>query len=134
MYKASIAAIIENKRILIVTENGEIWKLPGGRQEDGEDPLACLEREVREELHDISLTDVVFLETIPSLTTEGEALELRVYRAGIDGPLNLPTDSNHSMEIRAAEWYPGSNGLYTFNPSTKDILEKLVRNGMVLSE
>ncbi|MDD5163342.1 MAG: NUDIX domain-containing protein [Candidatus ainarchaeum sp.] len=47
--------ITENKKVLILKRSGYtkqmpgIWELPGGRLEAGEDPLAGLQREIKEE-------------------------------------------------------------------------------------
>jgi 8-oxo-dGTP diphosphatase len=50
------AAIIENKGKFLITQrpedshNGLRWEFPGGKLDFGEDPRACLEREIDEEL------------------------------------------------------------------------------------
>jgi len=53
------------ERFLILKEyrpslQGEFYTLPGGRIEEGEAPLACLKRELKEET-DISCSDFIFL-------------------------------------------------------------------------
>src|SRR5579884_1393599 len=49
--KRAGALIIRNRKLLLVTdENAEFYWTPGGRLEEGEDYLTCLNRELEEEL------------------------------------------------------------------------------------
>jgi len=42
--------VFAGERIVLLKNAREEWELPGGRLETGEDPMACVEREIREEL------------------------------------------------------------------------------------
>lgn len=46
---ATRGLIVQNKKLLFVSDDNEYWYLPGGRLEPGESLSACLEREVFEE-------------------------------------------------------------------------------------
>ena len=45
-------AVTERRRLLLVSKRAapDVFYLPGGKREDGEDDLACLGRELEEEL------------------------------------------------------------------------------------
>jgi 8-oxo-dGTP pyrophosphatase MutT (NUDIX family)/GNAT superfamily N-acetyltransferase len=51
LFPVSVKGVLfeENRVVLLENERGR-WELPGGRLEPGEDPPACLQREVAEEL------------------------------------------------------------------------------------
>ena len=46
---AARALIVQEQRLLFVSDNGEYWYLPGGRLEGKENLIDCVEREVYEE-------------------------------------------------------------------------------------
>lgn len=62
-YRVSVKALITNDRgqVLVVKENQDTWSLPGGGLDHGEDPLAGVARELKEEL---GITDVSGLEPL----------------------------------------------------------------------
>lgn len=51
-YRVSVKALVQggHNTILVVKESQDAWSLPGGGLDHGEDPLACLKRELHEEL------------------------------------------------------------------------------------
>lgn len=51
-YRVSVKALIKNSdgEILVLKENQDTWSLPGGGLDHGEDPIAGLKRELKEEL------------------------------------------------------------------------------------
>lgn len=62
-------AIIERGGEVLAAQRSELmnmplkWEFPGGKMEEGEDPAACLVREIREELG----VDVGILHTLPAI-------------------------------------------------------------------
>jgi 8-oxo-dGTP diphosphatase len=62
-------AIIEDRGTVLAAQRSELmnmplkWEFPGGKLEEGEDPAACLVREVREELG----VDVGILHVLPAI-------------------------------------------------------------------
>lgn len=51
-YRISLKAVIRNERgeVLVVRENSGTWDLPGGGWDHGETAMACLKRELNEEV------------------------------------------------------------------------------------
>jgi len=51
-YRVSVKGLIKNAdgQILVLKENQDTWSLPGGGLDHGEDPIAGLKRELKEEL------------------------------------------------------------------------------------
>lgn len=51
-YRISVKALIldSEKRFLLVREDNGFWELPGGGLDHGEEPHACLKRELFEEM------------------------------------------------------------------------------------
>lgn len=51
-YRMSVKALIldDEKRFLLTLENKGLWDLPGGGLDIGEEPHACLAREIKEEM------------------------------------------------------------------------------------
>jgi ADP-ribose pyrophosphatase YjhB (NUDIX family) len=50
MIRKAAAIIIQNNKLLVVSEDGETYQSPGGVYEGDETPLQCLIRELRQEL------------------------------------------------------------------------------------
>lgn len=70
-YRVSVKALIRDSdnRVLVVKENQDTWSLPGGGLDHGEEPVAGVYRELREELgieeakiNDVACTKTFYLE------------------------------------------------------------------------
>lgn len=65
MINVTCAIIFHNKRILVTQRGKDMrhpfrWEFPGGKLEAGEDPVACVIREIREELNiEIRVTEAL---------------------------------------------------------------------------
>jgi len=93
--KAVCAAIIQNKSILLVKEDG-IFKLPGGAREPEESELQCLTREIeQEELPGIKLINPKMYRKFEGLSVKKKIpIQLIVYITEINGTLNPPLKTN----------------------------------------
>ncbi|HXY80887.1 MAG TPA: NUDIX domain-containing protein [Gaiellaceae bacterium] len=95
------AAIVEDRRLLLVSKHAapDVFYLPGGKPDESEDELACLRRELDEELGAVP-TDVTFFETIvDEAALEGIEMRMSVYLAALDRP------PRPCAEIAGLEWF-----------------------------
>lgn len=89
--------------------------LPGGRIEPGESELACLERELKEELGDVTVHAPRFIGRYHDIAhsddpTIEKTLELALYAGELDGE-----PSPHS-EIRELVWFGGDSNFDDLTP------------------
>jgi len=95
------AAVVAERRLLLMSKRAapEVFYLPGGKPDPGEDELACLRREVAEELS-VGVVEPRRWTTVSHRAAlEGCPLELTVYRAGLDG------EPRAASEVAALAWY-----------------------------
>ncbi|MGE5559759.1 MAG: (deoxy)nucleoside triphosphate pyrophosphohydrolase, partial [Chloroflexota bacterium] len=102
------AAIIERGDDILITQRkvgtsqGLLWEFPGGKVRFGEDPRACLAREIREELG--SDLEVGPLFTVASHVYDDDRhIILIVYRCRLRGGEPRPLDCHAVAWIRPGE-------------------------------
>jgi len=109
------AAVVEDDRLLLVSKRAApaMFYLPGGKPEPREEPLACLRRELAEELA-VGVDDVELLGDVraPAALEDVEML-MTVYRCRLVG---TPTPA---AEIAALAWWPDGRVL-TLAPAVRD--------------
>jgi 8-oxo-dGTP diphosphatase len=121
-------AVVVGGRLLLVSKRAapEMFYLPGGKPEAGESPLACVLREVREELGCSIHRPEVFLEVRARGALEGVDMHMTVYRASLIG---TPTPA---AEIAALTWWPEK--LVTLAPAVDlHVIPTLQRRGLLPS-
>jgi 8-oxo-dGTP diphosphatase len=94
------AAVIEERRLLLVSkrEAPDVFYLPGGKRDAGEHELACLRRELAEELGVAPLDPVRWREVIaPAALEPGTRLRMTVYLTRLGGE---PTVSGELAQLR----------------------------------
>ena len=124
MIRAISAAIIKNKKILLVRKK-ETWILPGGKPENNESPLETLTREVREELSETKIKNQKYYNTFYGITPHSKKnLEVTVYLAELDGPLNMVTEKDSILEY---QWVK-KNTSHNLSETTAKILHTLENN------
>lgn len=75
------AAIIEQRKILLVKKK-DVWILPGGKPESGEDDLQCLIREAAEELPGLRLSNFnLYRSFVGKSPHQGDQIILKIYLA-----------------------------------------------------
>jgi 8-oxo-dGTP pyrophosphatase MutT (NUDIX family) len=95
------AAIVADRRLLLVSkhEAPDVFYLPGGKPEPGEEDDACLFREVAEEL-DASIEIKQLLGAFSSVAgLEAAPMEITVYLATLD------REPRAASEIAELEWF-----------------------------
>jgi 8-oxo-dGTP diphosphatase len=99
------AAIIESGRVLLVSkqEAPDVFFLPGGKPERGEEPRDTLARELEEELG-VAIVDAdLFSLVSEEAALEGVTMEMEVYLVRVGGPISI------RAEIAALAWV-GADG------------------------
>lgn len=123
------AAIIEDGKILLVKKI-ETWILPGGKPKVGEDDLACLKREIGEELSGLSLANCQYFDDFEGITPHrGDKLRAKVYLADIAHNKEIKP----SGEISEVRWISKPEK-YVISEITQKIIEALRQKGFLSSE
>jgi len=95
-------AVTERRRLLLVSKRAapDVFYLPGGKREDGEDDLACLGRELEEELGVAAVAPRAWREIVaPAALEPGRSMRMMVYLACLDG---VPSAS---AELASLRWW-----------------------------
>ncbi len=101
------AAVVRDGELLLVSKHAapEVFYLPGGKPDDGEAPLDCLAREVREELGAGLSHAEPFADVRAPAALEGVPMLMSIYLAALDG---APAPA---AEIAALAWWPRERGV-----------------------
>jgi 8-oxo-dGTP diphosphatase len=123
------AAVVEEGRLLVVSKSAapDVFYLPGGKPDDGEDELACLERELREELS-AAPVGVEFFETVvDEAALEGVEMRMSVYLAALDRAPEA------AAEIAALAWFESEDALGgTLAPAVRNqVVPRLREEGLL---
>lgn len=121
------AAIIRNAKILVVRKR-ESWLLPGGKPQADESDIACLCREINEELSGNTVENIRYYGEFIGDTHIGERFKTKVYLADIQGELGAA-----SAEIEEYQWINNTIG-YNFSDMNKLVLDALIRDGYLKRE
>jgi len=98
------AAVIDDQRVLLVSklEAPDVFYLPGGKPEDGEQPLETLGRELAEELS-VGVVDAELLSVVrDEAALERTPMEMQVYLARVVGVISP------QAEIAGIAWVDAS--------------------------
>lgn len=125
-YRISVKALIHNEewKFLLIQEENELWELPGGWLDYGEDPKNCLKREIREEMWLITL----WIATEPSYFYTTKSLKWRnianvLYEVEVENYDFVPSEECRAIwfftleEARNLQTYPNiQEFLKHYNP------------------
>ena len=124
-----VAAIVRDRKLLLVKgSEPELWT-PGGKLEPGEEPLGTLARELEEELG-VAPVDPVYLATFryPNPYASGVTTTI-VYAASISA------DPEPAAEIESAHWCSADEILrgsaITLRETREGLVPELVRRGLL---
>lgn len=122
MRRAINLAVIMNRKVLLVTEGDGWWTLPGGKPEEGESEIDCLERELTEEIPDASFSIGNYYDSFRGRTPRtGDVLESIVYWGN-----HKEGELRGGSEIREVEYfsYPPEVGVSNITRKALDGLHK----------
>jgi 8-oxo-dGTP diphosphatase len=93
-------AAVRDRRLLLVSKHAapDVFYLPGGKREPGEDDLSCLRRELAEELGVAPTGPRAWRQIVaPAALERDRTMRMTVYLAGLDG---LPAAAAELAELR----------------------------------
>ncbi len=122
--------VLDEGRILLCREAGAMARLilPGGSLEAGESSLECLERELHEELGDVSVSGLEWLGTYtsPAAGDASKTVLIELYQGQLEG-----TPEPHS-EIAELVWFGEDDDRTLLAPSLiHKVLPDLLRRGIL---
>ncbi|MFI6874525.1 NUDIX domain-containing protein [Streptomyces sp. NPDC050400] len=126
--KVVAAAVVEDGKLLVVSKQAapDVFYIPGGKPEAGEQPEETLERELREELGVVpdALEHLAVVEETAAL--EGVPMQLTVFSATLIG------DPVPAAELAALRWTDGRDEGLRLAPAVEHhLLPLLRRKGML---
>ncbi|MFJ9901102.1 NUDIX domain-containing protein [Streptomyces sp. NPDC091280] len=122
------AVIVREGRLLVVSKRAapDVFYLPGGKPEAGEEPLDTLIRELDEELGICPLSPRFLAVVEAPAALEGVPMRMTVFAAG------MSQEPRPAAELAALRWIPGGEPDVRLAPAVRDhILPLLRRNGMI---
>jgi 8-oxo-dGTP diphosphatase len=111
------AVVLSARGLLLVSKRSapEVFYLPGGKPDSGEAPLACLRRELREELGVELAAAEPFAEVRAPAALEGVPMHMSVFEARVRG---TPTPA---AEIARLIWWPEQSDVQ-LAPAVRDFV------------
>jgi 8-oxo-dGTP pyrophosphatase MutT (NUDIX family) len=126
--KIGLLCVRDGRMLLCRKKRGtRLLILPGGCLEDGETPLVCLERELREELGNVRLTDARYVGTYTHEAADpGRTVRIELYQGELLG------DPAPHSEIAELVWFGADDDRKALAPSiSAAILPDLLRRGLL---
>ncbi|MBC9730258.1 NUDIX domain-containing protein [Streptomyces sp. TRM68367] len=124
------AVIVQEGRLLVVSKQAapDVFYLPGGKPDAGEEPVQTLLRELDEELGVEPLEPRVLADVESVAALEGVPMKLTVFEARIDRTPRL------AAELADLRWISGHERDVRLSPALRDhVLPLLRRGGLVAS-
>ena len=122
------AAVVEHGRLLVVSKQAapDLFYLPGGKPEPGEDPVETLTRELDEELGTAPIAPRLLTRFEGTAALERVPMQLSVYAAQLDAP-PVP-----AAELARMRWTTGEDTGPRLSPAlTQHVLPVLRARGML---
>ncbi|MFF3003736.1 NUDIX domain-containing protein [Kitasatospora sp. NPDC057940] len=117
------AAIVQDGRLLVVSKQAapDVFYLPGGKPDPGENPLQALARELREELGAVPVDPCHLVDIRATAALEGVPMLMTVFTAALD---RTPVPA---AELAALRWTDGRDDTLRLAPAVRDHLLPLLR-------
>jgi 8-oxo-dGTP pyrophosphatase MutT (NUDIX family) len=127
--KVGLLTIREGRVLLCRKKRGTpLLILPGGKRESGESSLACLERELNEELGEVTALspELVGVYTHSAAGEPGKILRIELYRAELSG------DAQAQSEIGELVWFAAGDDWKLLAPSLAEaVFPDLIARGIL---
>jgi 8-oxo-dGTP pyrophosphatase MutT (NUDIX family) len=117
--KVGLLTIRDGRVLLCRKKRGTpLLILPGGKRDLGESSLACLARELREELGDVTAVspDLVDVYLCAAAGTEGKTVRIELYRAEFTG------EARAQSEIAELVWFGAGDDWAGLAPSLAEVI------------
>jgi 8-oxo-dGTP pyrophosphatase MutT (NUDIX family) len=124
------AAVVDGGKLLLVSKRAapDVFFLPGGKPESGEEPLATLARELDEELDGVVVGSEPFGVVRDEAALEGSPMEMHVYLASVDGALSPKAEIARVAWVGASGESPGE-----LAPAIRNhVLPQLAARGLIV--
>ncbi|MFF2658205.1 NUDIX domain-containing protein [Kitasatospora sp. NPDC058032] len=117
------AAVVEEGRLLVVSKKAapDVFYLPGGKPDAGEEPLTALTRELAEELGAAPVAPRHLADIEAVAVLEGVPMRMTVFEAGLD---RTPAPAAELADLR---WTDGLDPALHLAPAVRDHLVPLLR-------
>ncbi|NGO11493.1 NUDIX domain-containing protein [Streptomyces sp. HC44] len=117
------AVIVQEGRLLVVSKQAapDVFYLPGGKPDAGEELMDALVRELDEELGVRPVEPRFLVDVEAEAALERVPMKLTLYEAGIDG---VPRPA---AELAHMRWISGRENDLRFSPALRDHLLPLLR-------
>lgn len=124
------AAVVSGGRLLVVSKKSapEVFYLPGGKPDQGEEALEALNRELMEELGVSPVGPRLLAEVEAVAALEGIPMRMTVFEAG------LSSEPHPAAELTGMRWISGCETDVTLAPAVRDQVLPLLRKGGLVSE
>ncbi|MEV5607313.1 NUDIX domain-containing protein [Streptomyces sp. NPDC052225] len=122
--RVAAAAVVVEGRLLVVSKTvaPEVFYLPGGKPDPGEDALAALRRELREELGVEPVRPEPLAEVEAVAALEGVPMLMTVFTAG------LTCEPQPAAELADMRWVVGNEPGLVLAPAVRDQVLPLLRS------
>ncbi len=121
---AQKAIVSKDTKVLITRDSrDELWELPGGRLDDGEEPIDGVQREIREELGvEVRVDEIFNLETMWHGRDKETMVSIYYIVSLLDESAEFKVDP---IEVAEMKWVDGEElKKYEMYPHYKNVLEE----------
>ena len=134
--KIGLLVVDQNNRILLVRKDNYTSKLlmPGGQIEEGENDLSCLNREISEELGEVSISNPILIDTYEDKAASDDPnrkgiVSIKLFSGNING------EPKPLSEIIELIWFSPQSNQEELSPIIKNkILPDLIEKEILSKE